>query len=86
MSNRLSEIDLSMYRLDLQIQSAYREPVPAPVDQRIEETPVPVDLVKRRPFIQGQSAADAMASMRAFMIRIHESAGDVTATQELRIL
>lgn len=78
MSGRLAEIDLSMYRLDLQV---------LPWDQPTEETPVPVDLVKRRPpLYQGVSAAEAAASARAFMIRIHEAAGDVTATQELRIL
>lgn len=80
MSDRLAEIDLSQDRLDLVISPVEPEDFFVPLD------PVPVDLVKRRPFIQGQSAADAVSSMRAFMIRIHEAAGDTTATQELRIL
>lgn len=81
MSDRLAEIDLSPDRLDVFV---------LPLDQPTEELPVPaapcVDLVKRRPLIQGQSASEALASMRSFMIRIHEAAGDTTAVQELRIL
>jgi len=81
MSGRLAEIDLSRDRMDVRVVSG---------DQPTEELPVPaaprVDLVKRRPLIQGQSASEALASMRSFMIRIHEAAGDTTAVQELRIL
>lgn len=83
MSDRLAEIDLSQDRLDVVVRPVEPEDFFVPL---ADPVPVSVDLVKRRPFIQGQSAADAMASMRSFMIRIHESAGDVTATQELRIL
>jgi hypothetical protein len=94
MSGRLSEIDLGMYRMDLNIQSAYREAceetlAQEPVDQGTEELPAPatptVDLVKR-PKYRGISSVEAVADMRSFMIRIHEAAGDTTAVQELRIL
>lgn len=79
MSDRLAEIDLSQDRLDLVISPVEPEDFFVPLD------PVPVDLVKR-PIYPGISSVDAVADMRAFMIRIHEAAGDTTAVQELRIL